>query len=768
MNVQTSEQDFGEAVEHVNALLFEMNNPFGALDDATRKQAAKEIGAKAQIDFEESLTRLKELMRSCNPLQVLAHIEYYDCTMLSQPSVKQEEKDNTYQPVQQFAIELFQALFLTTPTAELLVRITPPEVLIEINSVLHKLGDSYMMIGMGEHWDENDPSSHRRALNRHIRHHTFAVRNAGFQDQVMAQLKDLFSPLDSEFENRTGVKLSALVVMWENLSARYARKMNEDRRHIFEAFRSPTAQEIINAYSQWRELDSESFEWLSKRLKISGGSVKVARGICFDHYDKSLMEFYRHELNDFVECYPGNVDPNKLRLILIEWSIQIEGLVGIEIERLFVDNPIWKRPIIYHPEISWFYWPIPQLFHSFGLEMLENLLSSHPDLEVLYKSKYRSDYLEEEVSRKLEAANIGASIHQNVEWTDPKTNRVYETDVFFLLDNIAVIIECKSGKITSPARRGAPERVQKEVKKLIEDASEQSLRLAELLTNSKSIIRLRPKKRPVITVDPKSIRRVIRLNVTLDFFGPFACEVRAMREAGLLQAHITNAPTIAIVDFETILHLLPYPAQQLHYLARRAEIERHLGLEGDETDLLAFYMATGFNIGEVEFETNRRLNFANLGSQLEPYLFARSAGVAIKKPMPKLTIRWSQMLSAFNSRRFNGWLYASFILLSVAHKDQEEFERQERQMFFNIASSPPRDDELNVIASSHGPQTRRTGVLSIGVRSVSREQRSRMIENAVGDFIEREGVNEVVFLCHNVFDFSVPYWVAGLHLPKHP
>jgi hypothetical protein len=74
------------------------------------------------------------------------------------------------------------------------------------------------------------------------------------------------------------------------------------------------------------------------------------------------MDFYRHDLNDFVECYPENVDPNKLRLVLIEWSIPIEGLVGTEIERLFVDNPIWKRPIIYHPEISWFYWPIPQLF----------------------------------------------------------------------------------------------------------------------------------------------------------------------------------------------------------------------------------------------------------------------------------------------------------------------------------------------------------------------------------------------------------------------
>ena len=40
----------------------------------------------------------------------------------------------------------------------------------------------------------------------------------------------------------------------------------------------------------------------------------------------------------------------------------------------------------------------------------------------------------------------------------------------------------------------------------------------------------------------------------------------------------------------------------MHYLVRRAEFERNAVYSGDEIDLLALYVQTGFNIGEAEFE----------------------------------------------------------------------------------------------------------------------------------------------------------------------
>lgn len=770
MDKPKKSQAFGDSPDYVNALLFEDPNPFKKLDDATRKKAAEKIGAQARRDFESSLQDLQKLIRSCNPFQALAHLEYYDGTMLDQPSIKKAaEEKSDYRPVQQFALEFFQALFLSTPVSELPVHITPSNVLVEINKALNKLGESYMLLGMGEDWIDDDAAMHRNSLNRHIRHHTFAVRNAGFQDQVIAQLHGIFQPLDNEFSKRTGIELSSLIKMWENIADRYAQRLNEDIKKMAAAFKGTSPNDIITRYAEAMNVESKTVDLINESFERSDQSIGAAKAICQNHYERSIIKFYHYDLKDFVECYPKTVVPENLEKILRKWSVSIEGLVGENIERFLLDNPIWKRPIITHPELEWFFWPIPQIFHSFGIEMLENLLHDHPDLEAAYQSAIRADYLEKEVVRMLRTFFKGAAIYQNLQWSDPVTKRTYETDVLLVIDNVALIVECKSGKITPSARRGAPDRVRKEIKKLIEEASEQSLRFASLLSNLSESIRLKPRKGPVVTIDPGSVKKVIRLTVTLDFFGPLACDVRSMLAAGLLSAEIASAPTIALVDLDLILHMLPCPTQPLHYFARRSELEKRLGLSGDECDLLAFYMATGFNLGDLEFDEKRFIAFANLGSQLEPYMHARSAGISITKPRSKLTPRWLRLLSAFEARRFKGWVQASFILLSVAPEDQEVFEQHERKMLFQIASTSRRDDELNVVASIHGPAQRRTGLLSIGVRTRDREERRRIIENAVTDFIEREGIQEVLFLCHYVFDPSPPYVVAGLHMPKsHP
>jgi hypothetical protein len=56
--------------------------------------------------------------------------------------------------------------------------------------------------------------------------------------------------------------------------------------------------------------------------------------------------------------------------------------------------------------------------------------------------------------------------------------------------------------------------------------------------------------------------------------------------------------------------------------ARRAEIERNIELLADEEDFIALYVATGFNLGELEFQEKTRLMISPLSEHLEPYLKA--------------------------------------------------------------------------------------------------------------------------------------------------
>ena len=53
----------------------------------------------------------------------------------------------------------------------------------------------------------------------------------------------------------------------------------------------------------------------------------------------------------------------------------------------------------------------------------------------------------------------------------------YETDLIAFIDSFALVVECKSGKVTPPALRGAAGRMRKHIQELLIDPNLQSLRL---------------------------------------------------------------------------------------------------------------------------------------------------------------------------------------------------------------------------------------------------------------------------------------------------
>ena len=414
---------------------------------------------------------------------------------------------------------------------------------------------------------------------------------------------------------------------------------------------------------------------------------------------------------------------------------------------------------------TWFYWPIIQIFHSFGLEMLETLLSEIPDLDEPYR-KARAGFLENEVAAEIRKALPTATIHTGVEWRDPESGRLYETDVLALLDSVVLVVECKSGRITESARRGSSERLRKEIKKLIEEASVQSARLVQFLNSQPGPLRLKTKAGQDFVVNPDNQRRFARLNVTLDFFGPLACEVRGMHTAGLLNPTSAGAPTMSLVDLQSVGDLLDMPAMFLHYLLRRGEIDDRLRTYADEMDLLALYLGTGFNFGNLEFKGDYTFSIYGLSKQLEPFLYAKSAGVAVTKPRLKLTTYWKQILARFDSVRFPNWLLASFAMLSVSHEDQGRFEEAIQETRQRIESKPFDPEELHTVVSTNGPPQRRNSIVAVMVRDVPREERLRLINNAVDKAIHMAETEEVLFFCHSIVRPDLLYIATGMHLPE--
>ena len=759
--IQTTDNRFVglcEPKEFVEVVLSKFPDPLKNLPDQARQKFATKVGKRSERRFRCLLTELEKLVLRCEPARTLAHFQAYDCTFYDRA------KGEDYVPIDQFGIELLQAMFLSFPAERFAAGEPSPKLLLRLNKLIRELGVHYSLRGLERERPIDERLREADLLSHQVQMHTFGVRNVGFQDQVVKQLRGLFGPLDAGYQARAGVKLSLLVNMWEQIANLSQKRFNDRFAQLRVALNGATPERVIELYCDSRGFNSDYRAAMMKELRRHRGSMEMAKQYCIQDSDRTAFHHYSFTTDDFVAAYPEPISAAVLRNVIRRWAFRPGALVDSNREHFFLNNPVWERPVI-HFSPDQFYWPIIQIFHSFGLEMMERLISEFPDLKERYEQRIRPQYLENRAAAELRFAFPGAKVLQGPKWIDPQSGRTYETDLLVLIDTVAIVAEAKSGRITQSARRGAPERLRREIRKLIEDAAMQSARFVQVLRNATVPIELQFRDGSTSLLDPRALRHFIRVNITLDFFGPLACEARLMTDAGLLDPAASGAPTIALVDLENMVVLLERPSQLLHYLSRRGEIDQHMDFLADELDLLALYLGTGFVFGEFEHAPKQYFSFYGLSDQIEPFLFSKSAGISVIKPRLKLTSYWNELLSRFGERRFPNWTLASFALLNVGYEAQQDFEKQQIELCDRIRHTTHAEGEINTVIAINGNSQNRSAIVSVAVRNVSDEDRMGTLQHAVHSAMEHGQCEEVLFLCHRVDLPDQPYYTAGLRLP---
>lgn len=128
--------------------------------------------------------------------------------------------------------------------------------------------------------------------------------------------------------------------------------------------------------------------------------------------------------------------------------------------------------------------PLPGLFLSFALELMDDVIRSVPNLLAKYERR-RARFLEEESELLFVSAFPSAKVYRRSLWHDPTTEKDFENDLLVLIDSYQIIVEAKSGKVSAPARRGAISSLEKEIKELIVEPSLQAMRFAEYLQSNR-------------------------------------------------------------------------------------------------------------------------------------------------------------------------------------------------------------------------------------------------------------------------------------------
>lgn len=91
--------------------------------------------------------------------------------------------------------------------------------------------------------------------------------------------------------------------------------------------------------------------------------------------------------------------------------------------------------------------------------------------------------------------------------------------------------------------------------------------------------------------------------------------VQARRLAALLERG-EGEYGVTLFDLRVVLEIVEHPSEVIHYLVRRGELDKGQFLSGEETDLLGFYLQSGFNLGEAEFSGEHEMRTFGLSDPM--------------------------------------------------------------------------------------------------------------------------------------------------------
>jgi hypothetical protein len=124
------------------------------------------------------------------------------------------------------------------------------------------------------------------------------------------------------------------------------------------------------------------------------------------------------QLSELCHAWPYMLDKDELRetfgsaatLFFESIAIRPAELASANPEHFFMNNPVWRRPLIAVDERT-FFLPLPNLFYGFPFQIFEQFLAGRPALEQAY-SNARAKFLEDTIKTHVSAGMPSARTYQ--------------------------------------------------------------------------------------------------------------------------------------------------------------------------------------------------------------------------------------------------------------------------------------------------------------------------------------------------------------------
>ncbi|MGC4111142.1 MAG: hypothetical protein QM747_12115 [Nocardioides sp.] len=275
--------------------------------------------------------------------------------------------------------------------------------------------------------------------------------------------------------------------------------------------------------------------------------------------------------------------------------------------------------------------------------------------------RHRATWVENAATERLAAALPGAVSWSGIKWSSPEDDS--DLDGLVGCDDFGARVQCKAGRVSPPARRGAPSMAE-DIQGVINDASHQHARLAKALADHNAIaIGFTPEQdaalnRPV----------TVEVIVCLDDVTVWSTETHKLRRL----VSVPNTPrlpwVLSLTDLFAVTDVLQGP-ELVHYLMRRLRLEGEERVSAhDELDWLGNYINDGLYFDD-HFEGDRtpdNLRLMSFTGQFDTWYFSRAGmtSQSVPRPQQPMPTELRQLIDRLGRDRPRHWLTAGLILLN--------------------------------------------------------------------------------------------------------
>ena len=713
---------------------------FEGLSDDQRSLMIEEIAKRNDEKYQEALSILRVILRQSNPLLLLSQMSYYGLRVSVDETDGITKLDSDYQ-ILPFHVEILQALYLQIEPSELSVKLVNRDMLRQVWISVKTLCDSHYFRRFNS-TDVDLPEDKKiiTLAQELMRGATQGIRNWGYRSQVRRIARELYRSFDTSLLEVRGFSGSDVLDVFEAIVTDVETRQTTHYTAFAGVLISSGTdrRRLVENYHALIGLGKEEVKRFVEHVNVEEMPLDDVCTIVKHHYDLRLLDVYTFLAAELAEML--HLDEDRVSAILDEYALGWGELNGNETEHLHLANPVWEKPLVKLGNGKYFC-VLPEGFFSFVIPCMEVVLSPFARDVSDRRAKFLESKVVEIVKRRFPASDI----KRNFRWVEDGTT--YETDLVAFIDSFALVIECKSGRVSRPALRGAPDRLRSRIQKLLIDPNVQSSRLKTRIEFLSSNPKLADPIRQEIGYDLSRVHKVVRVSVCLEKFWFIQSNLKQLEETGWLPTDFVPCPTMNLANFETVFDILEHPVQILHYLMKREAIETSVPYLADELDLLGLYLTTRLDIGNVKSDVVSV--WVGKSDLLDTYYNSLDAGVTLSKPRPEISPLFSSLFSQLEQRKSARWTEIGVALNMFSPDDQNRITKMlaKRKKRVHRSWRTPGHENKLISIPSNAPSYALAYVM---VKRGNAGEGRRFMEHAAAAAFKSEYVKTVIVIVKNI------------------